>query len=299
MTILITAPTSTIGHIVVDELLEQDTPLRLVTRDASRLSTGVAQRVEVIEGSHGDAATIDSACDGVDAVFWLPPNIDDAATVDDSFAEFTRPAAAAFARHGVARVVGISALGRGTPLADHAGFVTASLAMDDLIADSGVAYRAITCPSLMHNLLNHVGSIRDQGALSMMIAPDLRAPTVAAADVATTAVGLLLDRSWTGVGEVACLGSEDLTPTEQAEIISDVIGTPVRYVQITGEALKARMMGFGFSDAMAQAMVDMFDAKNAGLDNAEPRTPASTTPTTFRQWCTSSLKPALDSLARQ
>jgi hypothetical protein len=50
-------------------------------------------------------------------------------------------------------VVGISALGRGTAVAGRAGYVTASLAMDDLIAGSGVAYRALTMPSFMDNLL--------------------------------------------------------------------------------------------------------------------------------------------------
>jgi hypothetical protein len=34
-------------------------------------------------------------------------------------------------------------------------------------------------------------------------------------------------------------------------------------------------------------------AKDQGLDNAEPRTPESTTPTTFRQWCQDILKPAV------
>lgn len=47
------------------------------------------------------------------------------------------------------------------------------------------------------------------------------------------------------------------------------------------------------SDAMAQGMLDMMVAKNEGLDNAEPRTPQSTTPTSFRQWCEEVLKPAV------
>jgi len=34
-------------------------------------------------------------------------------------------------------------------------------------------------------------------------------------------------------------------------------------------------------------------AKNEGLDNAEPRTAGSTTPTSFRQWCREVLKPAV------
>lgn len=43
-------------------------------------------------------------------------------------------------------MVGVSALGRGTPMAGRAGPVTASLAMDDMIAGSGVAYRALALP---------------------------------------------------------------------------------------------------------------------------------------------------------
>ncbi|MEU9385815.1 hypothetical protein AB0D38_34780 [Streptomyces sp. NPDC048279] len=69
-------------------------------------------------------------------------------------------------------------------------------------------------------------------------------------------------------------------------------GTEVGYRQITGAAFRERMTGFG-SEGMAQALVDMFEAKNRGLDNAEPRTPGSTTPTTFRQWCEEVLKPAV------
>jgi hypothetical protein len=60
-----------------------------------------------------------------------------------------------------------------------------------------------------------------------------------------------------------------------------------------GEAFKARLTGFGMSEAMAQATLDMMVAKNEGLDDAEPRTPASTTPTSFRQWCEAVLKPAI------
>ena len=47
------------------------------------------------------------------------------------------------------------------------------------------------------------------------------------------------------------------------------------------------------SEAMAQGIADMMVAKNEGLDNAEPRTPQSATPTSFRQWCEQVLKPAV------
>ena len=66
-----------------------------------------------------------------------------------------------------------------------------------------------------------------------------------------------------------------------------------RYQQIPVEALKAMMLERGASEVAAQGMADMMTAKNQGLDNAEPRTCESTTPTTFRQWCEQVLKPAV------
>jgi hypothetical protein len=40
-------------------------------------------------------------------------------------------------------------------------------------------------------------------------------------------------------------------------------------------------------------MTDIPAAKNNGLGNAEPRTPQSTTSTSFRQWWEEALKPAV------
>jgi uncharacterized protein YbjT (DUF2867 family) len=92
---------------------------------------------------------------------------------------------------------------------------------------------------------------------------------------------------------VAVLGPQDLSFNDMAQIMSEVLGKPVRYQQIPAQALKDRLTGPGMSDAMAQGTADMMAAKDQGLDNAEPRTPESTTPTTFRQWCQDILKPAV------
>lgn len=52
-------------------------------------------------------------------------------------------------------------------------------------------------------------------------------------------------------------------------------------------------MGFGMSDAMAQGMLDMALAKDAGLGNGVVRTSGNSTPTTFHQWCEGVLAPAV------
>jgi uncharacterized protein YbjT (DUF2867 family) len=289
--IVITTPTGAIGHQVLDQVVRSEEPIRVIVRDPSRLPSYARDRIDVVQGSHSDATVVNKAFAGTDAVFWLVPPDPHAKTVDAAYLDFTRPACAAFKTHGVKRVVGISALGRGTPAAAHAGLVTASLKMDDLIASAGVHYRAVTNPSFMDNLLRQVELIRNQGVFSLPISGDLKQPSACTRDIAGTATRLLLDRSWSGVGSVPVLGPEDLSYNDMATIMSEVLGRPVRFQEIPGETFKARLLQRGMSEAMAQANLDLWVAYNRGLDTAEPRTPQSTTPTSFRQWCEEVLKP--------
>ena len=289
--IVVTTPTGTIGHQVLENILDSGEPIRVIARDPSRLPSHTRERVEVVQGSHGDIDVINQAFAGADSVFWLVPPDFQAKSVEAVYVNFTRPACDALQRQGVRRVVGVSALGRG--VARNAGLVSASLAMDDLIASTGVSYRALTMPSFMDNVLNQIESIKSRGIFFSPISGDRKLPTCATRDIAAVAAKLLLDPSWSGQHSVPVLGPEDLSFNDMAQIMSEVLGKPVRFQQIPGEAFKARLTGFGMSEAMAQGMLDMMVAKNEGLDNAEPRTPQSTTPTSFRQWCEEVLKPAV------
>jgi uncharacterized protein YbjT (DUF2867 family) len=291
--IVITTPTGLIGHQVLDNLLDSGEALRVIARDPSALPAGIRDGLDVVEGSHSDAAVVDEAFADADAVFWLTPPDPQAPSVEAAFVGFTRPAAEGFKRHGVKRVVGVSALGRGTPWAARAGYVTGSLAMDDLIASTGVAYRTLTNPSFMDNVVRQAESIKKHGMLFSPIEGDRKLPSVATRDVAAIASRLLLDERWSGVDEVPLLGPEDLSFNDMAEIISEVLGKKIRFKQTTFEAYKERFVGFGMSDAMAQGMTDMAWAKNEGLDNAVQRTPQNTTPTSFHQWIEEVLKPAV------
>jgi uncharacterized protein YbjT (DUF2867 family) len=171
--------------------------------------------------------------------------------------------------------------------------VSASLAMDELIMTTGVACRVLTMPSFMDNLLRQVQAIKSQGTFFLPMAGDLKAPTCAIRDIASTAAKLLLDPSWTGQSSISVLGPQDLSFNEMAQIMSEVLDRPVRYQQIPFDAFKVRLTGFGMSEPMAQGMVDMMVAKNEGLDNMVPRTPVSNTPTSFRLWYEEVLKPAV------
>ncbi|MGA8156333.1 MAG: NAD(P)H-binding protein [Rhodoplanes sp.] len=291
--IVVTTPTGAIGRQVLENILAGGEPIRVIARDPARLPSHTRERVEVVRGSHGDIDVVNQAFMGADSVFWLVPPDPYAKSIEAAYLDFTRPACDAFRSRGVKRVVGVSALGRGLAVARKAGLVTASLAMDDLIASTGVNFRALTMPSFMDNILRQVEPIKNLGMFFSPIAGDRKFPTCATRDIAAVAARLLLDHSWSGQDNVAVLGPEDVSFNDMAQIMSQVLGKPVRFQQIPFEAFKTRLLENGMSEAFAQAYVDMMVAKNEGLDDAEPRNPQSTTPTSFRQWCEDVLKPAL------
>ncbi|WP_370938070.1 NAD(P)H-binding protein [Amycolatopsis sp. cg13] len=291
--IVITAPAGNIGSRVLRLLFDAGEDLRVIVRDPARLPDSVRERVEVVVGSHGDPEVVDRAFAGADAVFWVVPP-DSSRTPADGWSGFTGPAAKAFAAHGVGHVVGVSALGRGTAVADQAGLVTASLAMDELIAGTGVAYRALANPSFFENLLEEVDSIREKGVYADVLDPDRKAPLVAVADIAAVAAGLLRDRSWTGFADVPVLGPEDLSPNEVARIMAEQLGRPVRYERESLDDLRSTLVGYGLNETFVHGIADMKHAKDNGLDAGVPRTAETASPTTFEQWCAEILKPAFE-----
>ncbi|MEY2848584.1 MAG: hypothetical protein RI885_1249 [Actinomycetota bacterium] len=285
--ILVTAPTGHIGSQLLDLLLRQDEQVRVIIRDPGRLPPSVAGRVQVVQGSHRDPATTDRALDGVDQVFWVVPVDNGSPGLFDAYVGFSIPAVDAIVRHRVSRVVTVSALGRGRQ--QHAGFVSASLAMDDLFRSTGAHLRSLTMPSFMENLLWQVGSMKAHGAFFSPISGSLALPTVATRDVAGVAAALLLDAEWTGQESHGVLGHEDLSFDEMAAILTDVLRTTIRFHRVEPGAYRDGFLERGYSPAMAQGMLDMAMAKDAGIDTDLERNAANTTPTSFRQWCEDTL----------
>lgn len=282
--IVITAPTSQIGSKLVSDLLDSGTPLRVVVRDAAKLPAAVRDHIEIVEGSHGDAAVVERAFDGAEALFWLaPPDV--TRTQEEAYLEFTRPAAEAIRRHAVSRVVAITALGRGTPWQDRAGLVTTSIRMDDLLMASGVAYRGLAMPSFMENTARQAGVIREKGLFFGPIRRDRKLPLTATRDMATAAARLLTDRDWTGQSDLPVLGPEDLSFDDQAVILSEVIGRPVCYHQISFDQFRQQFLDRGASESFAQGYVDMYRAKDEGIDNVARRSPETSGTTSFRTFC--------------
>jgi uncharacterized protein YbjT (DUF2867 family) len=288
--IAVTTPTGHIGSQVVANLLAANEAVRVIARDPARLAAEVRAKVEIVQGSSDDKSVLMRALEGAESLFLVVPPSFATNDVREYYLRFTRPVCRAIEAEGVKRVVTVSGVGR--RVAVNAGPVTASFAKDAELERTGVGLRALWCPGFMENMLRQIDALRHQAAFFSPSLPDLRAPFVATRDIAASGAKLLLDRSWTGQDGVAVLGPEDVSCNDMARIMTDVLGKPIRFHSVPAEEYKAQLIRFGASEAFAQALMDMYTAKDDGIDNAEPRTPENTTPTTFRQWCEEVLKPA-------
>lgn len=290
--IVITTPTGSIGHQALAHVIEAGERVRVIARDPSRLPGGVRDRVEVVKGSTKDPAVVSEALTGADGVLWVLPPDPSAPSLHSHVMDFTRPLCDAVAEHGVPRVVAVSSLGRGA--ARNAGQISAVFAMDHLVESTGVHYRSLAMPGFMENMLRQVHPITAQGVFYGTLPADRKAPTVATRDIAAAAARLLTDRGWTGQQQVPLPGPEDLSPDDQARVMSEVLGRTVSYRRVPDEALTSDLVSRGMSAAWAQGLVAMSAAVDAGIYDAEPFPDrAAATPTTFRQWCRDTLLPAV------
>ena len=289
--IVVTTPTGHIGSQVVEDLLAAGERVRVIARDPSKLAEAIRAKVEVVQGSSDDESVLTRALEGAESLFHVVPPSFTTTDAEAYYLQFTQPAIQAMKSQVVKRVVSVSAIGRGVKVA--AGPVTSALNKDEVFVREGLDFRALWCPGFMENMLRNVQSLKEQGMFFGPGKPDVKLPAAATRDIAASGTKLLLDRSWSGRGGLAVLGPENISQNDMADIMTEVLGKPIRYQQVPAEAYKAQLMKYGASEEFATGLLEMHEAKDNGLDLTVERTAENTTPTTFRQWCEGVLKPAM------
>lgn len=292
--IVVTTPTGRIGSRLVTRLLERGSDVRVIVRDAAQLDDAVRSQVDVVEGSHADPAVLDAALPGTDALFWLVPPNPAAPSAEEHYLAFARAASAAIRRHRVRRVVGVTSAGH--DYREPAGVLSAAFAMDAELARSGAAYRALSLPFYMENLLGQVDAIVRRGAFSLTCAADRPLAMVATRDIAERAAELLTDPAWQGQEDLPLFGPDRLTPDALARVMGEELGRPVAFERIAMDEFAAMLRSRGASERAISDTTEMFAAQDAGIYDADWAT-AEIAPTDFRTWCREVLRPAAERAA--
>lgn len=271
---LITGSTGNIGRSVVEQLTTQGHKVRALVRHASRADV-LPGGTDIAVGDLDDADSLSTALRDIDAVFLLHAAAGTAQT--QIMIDAARSA-------GVNRIVLLSSIGARLRPLPVIGETLA--AREDLLRASGLDVTYLRPNTLMTNTLAWAGGIRDDGRVVDPTGPG-RMPCVDPDDIARVAALVLTEHGHASHGYILN-GPEALTSREQVEVLSDVLGRSIDFVDVTPEQFAQTMIEQGtpapFTGAV-QNLNEMFRVGRAGVVTDDIENLTGTAPRTFRTWC--------------
>jgi uncharacterized protein YbjT (DUF2867 family) len=272
MSILVTGATGNIGSRLVRRLTAAGHKVRALTRSGDRQR--FADDVEVVAGDFKDPESLRRAMQGVSRMFLLSA----AADLEQHDANAIDAAKAA----GLELVVKQSVIGAAQkksliPQWHRAG--------EERLEASGIPYVFLRPASFTSNTLGWVSSVKSDSTVYGALG-DTALPVVHPDDIADIAAAVLTTPGHAGQ-TYDVTGPEALTTEQQVHILAEVLGRPLKYVDISDEAMKEGMLKAGTPPTYVEARVGLVQMLR-NLKRVEP-SPAVETVTgkkarSFRQW---------------
>jgi uncharacterized protein YbjT (DUF2867 family) len=288
MSIVITTPTGNIGKHALQQLLQAGADVSVIVRQPEKLSESIRRRVKVHQGSLTDVDLVTKAFRGAKAALWVTPPSLTHPDVAAYHSELGAVAATAIKESKIPYVVNVSSAGAHL---ENAGPISGLAAVErqmNAVAENIVHLRP---GFFMENFLQQIEPIKNDGAIYETLPGDLPYPIIATQDIGAVAARLLLETNWSDHQTRGLHGPADLTFSDATKILSDAIGKPVNYVQITPDQAYQAFLGMGASPGFAKGLVEMYQALSKPNAIAESRTPETTTPTTLREWSDNVFRP--------
>lgn len=225
--ILVTGAGGQVGRSVLDQLVPTGARIRVSGRKPENLT--VPDGVEVVRADYTEPDSLTAALDGVRKVFLY--------AVPDGIANFVAAARAAEVEHVVL-------LSSHTVIESFPGqqpIVEMHRVVEQAIVDSGIPYTFLRPANFATNILmwGWPEMIRGAGVLRFGY-PESHSDAIHEADIAEVGVRALTEPGHEGQGYFLT-GPTSVTQREQAEIIGEVIGRPVRYDALTHDEFVAEL----------------------------------------------------------
>jgi uncharacterized protein YbjT (DUF2867 family) len=250
MTYLITGATGAVGSRVVKLLLERGERSRIFVRDADKARARYGDRVDIVVGDLGDAASLLAGLQRADAIFLVNsgPGL---ASRDEAAATVAKAA-------GVKHLVKLSSMDSrqdvGTGVWHARG--------ESAIRAAGIAFTFVQPAGFMSNALGWAGSIKSEGVVRAPTG-DGRIAFIHPDDIAAVATAALTTQAYLGES-LPIGGPEALSYAEMTAKISATIGRPLRFQPISDEEERRHMIEGGDSEEIVAAHISIYRAIREG-----------------------------------
>jgi uncharacterized protein YbjT (DUF2867 family) len=275
--ILVTGATGNIGSELVKQLVVKGAPVRVITRDEKK-AADLAPAVEAVIGDRHDPTIVQKALRGVDKVFLLPVILDPDHKADRLLINEAKQA-------GVDHFVMISSEVVRTNPKNPIGALHREV--EALIEETGIPWTVLRPGGFMSNaLLWWVDTIKSQATVFHSTGHGKTAP-ISPYDIAAVAAVALTNSGHQGKA-YDLTDSELLSTQEQVQILSKVIGKPLKCVDTPVEVAADGMKSRGFPEPLIAALTDLWIqvSKNQGTFQTNEVERLTGRPAqTFETWC--------------
>jgi uncharacterized protein YbjT (DUF2867 family) len=156
---------------------------------------------------------------------------------------------------------------------------------EEAVRESGVPWTILGPLGFMANTLHWAGTIRAEGAVYAAYSQG-RIAAIDERDIAAVAAAVLTTSGHEGQ-TYRLSGAEPISVSEQTEILADVLGRELRFVEIEPAAARQAIMDYGVPAEMADAIMALrATALEAFTSVVHPTVEVLTgaKPATYRQW---------------
>src|ERR1700683_4883492 len=290
--IVVTGATGRTGRAATEALLAKGEKVRLVGRDARKMTPFVELGAEPFVGNVEDVVSMTEAFNGASAVHLvLPEDISQQdlrahqERVSDSYA-------AAIANAHVEFVVNLSSIG-----AQHAKNTGPIVGLHNqeqkLNRVAGLNVLHLRAAYFMENLFMSIAPLRSTGTVPGGLRAETPMPWISTQDIGRYAATRLAARDFSGSSTQELHGQRDISMKEAALIVGNSIGKPgLEYLQVPSMMLEQALLNSGLPKKSAELIIEMWDGANAGLmAPQEERSAKNTTPTTLESFVARAFAP--------
>jgi len=253
-TILVMGATGNVGSQVVKQLADAGANVRAAVRSPRKAESLKSEKVSLTEFDTDKPETVEAAFQGVDKVFLLTPLVPNMVELSANLVEAAKKA-------GVKHIIKSS--GMGAEVEPGITLTRWHREAEKAIEASGIAFTFVRPNGFMQNYANFNGAtIKTQNAFYLPVG-DGKVSYIDTRDIAAVAVAALTQDGHEGKAyEVT--GLEAISNQEIAEIISQVVGRKINYVDVPEDAARSEMKQSGMPDVLIDMTMELYELYKAG-----------------------------------
>lgn len=258
--------TGSIGHIgkpLVQQLIAAGHEVKVISSNSSRSAEIEELGAEPLIGSVDDAAFLNNAFTGTDAVYTMVPPTFETLDWKKHIAGIGEKYAAAIKASGVKYVVNLSSFGAHLPegCGPVSGLYFVEQALNSL---EGVSVKHLRPGYFYYNLYSQISMIKDAGIMGSNFGADVKLPLADVNEIAKVAFEELNSLTFEGNSH-RYIASDIRTPQEIASAIGAEINLPdLKWIQFSNEDFVNALTSAGLNKEIAENYAEMGSAIQNG-----------------------------------